>query len=166
MLAVAQSGEISGYYRESQGEGVTKTCSFFLAGSASSDQVRIISGAGKSVPGMLMSEGDGAVLKIEKGRELPGCGLVLIPEIAQGITLSRTFEANWVMLRRIASPKAYFFRGPTAQQRLNAYLVKGDVVGVLSESDDWLNVEYVGNSGNSRTTGWIRSKDCEDLFAP
>jgi len=32
MLAVAQSGEISGYYRESQGEGVTKTCSVLLIG--------------------------------------------------------------------------------------------------------------------------------------
>jgi len=134
MLAVAQSGEISGYYRESQGEGVTKTCSFFLSGRATSDQVSVTTWNTESFPGRLKPGDNGITLKIERGREHPGCGLVILPDISRGITLDLTLAANWITLRRISSPRANFFPEANAQQRLNAYVVKGDVVGVLSES--------------------------------
>jgi hypothetical protein len=165
MLAVAQSGEISGYYRETLGQGVTRTCSFFLSGQATSDQVSIKTWEVESFPGMLKSENNGVTLKIERGLEHPGCGSVLLPEISQGIVLDLTFVANWIGLRRVASPRAYFFQGPTVQQRLNAYLVKGDVVAVLSESTGWLQVEYIRDGSNKRIKGWIRSSDCESLAA-
>jgi len=163
MLAVGQSGEISGYYRESQGEGVTKTWSFFLSGKATSDQVSVTTWNTESFPGMLKPEGKGVTLKIERGREHPGCGLVLLPQISRGITLDLAFSANWTTLRRITSPRVYFFPEANAQKRSNAYLVRGDVVGVLSESPGWLQVEYVRDGGNKRITGWIRSSVCEKL---
>jgi hypothetical protein len=42
MLAVNQQGAVSGYYRERQGSGVTKTCSFYLSGQEKDDQADLL----------------------------------------------------------------------------------------------------------------------------
>jgi hypothetical protein len=165
MLAVDRNGKISGYYRETQGEGVTKTCSFFLSGNATSDQIDVTTWNLQAFPGLLKSEDKGVALTIERGREHPGCGLVLLPEIAQGIRLDLTLATDWIALRRIVSPRAYFFAEPSERQKTNSYVTKGDIVGLLSVSGDWLEVEYP-RQGNKTIKGWIRSRDSESLRIP
>lgn len=161
-LAVAPSGEITGYYNEVLGEGVVKQCSFFLTGKVTAPAVKVTSFTGETTSGSLKADGDGVMLSVAKGNELPGCGMVLVPEIAQGVSLERLFAANWVSLQRIASARAHFFSEPSEQRQLKSFVVRGDVVGVLSEKEGWLNVDYVRADGK-RTTGWLRKADCENI---
>lgn len=43
-LAVDRDGRVTGYFREEQGVGVTKTCSFFLTGKATSSEIKLLIG--------------------------------------------------------------------------------------------------------------------------
>ena len=124
--------------------------------------MKVTSFDGQTTSGSLKPDGNGVMLKVVKGRELPGCGMVLMPEIAQGLSLERLFAANWVGLRQVTSSRAYFSSAPSEQKQLKSFVVKGDVVGVLAEKDAWLNVEYVRADGK-RTAGWLRKSDCEGI---
>ena len=52
-LAVAPSGDILGSFRETLGEGVTRTCAFFLAGKAAGDQATVTTWYDAALPGTL-----------------------------------------------------------------------------------------------------------------
>lgn len=164
LLAISKQGNITGYYHEEQGEGVTKSCKFFLSGKTNSNKTSILTWNDKVFPGTISAETDGVTLKIEKAREHPGCGLVLLPQISEGIILDRVEKTAWTELRRISSERTYFHREPTEGSRLRAYIIKSDVVGVLSEKDDWIQVEYRARKGMLK--GWVRNKDAEKLQAP
>jgi hypothetical protein len=165
MLAVDREGNLSGYYRETQGEGVTKTCAFYLKGKAADSEAKISTWSDQVFPGVIKTAGTDVNLKIEKGREFPGCGLVLMPEIAQGITFDKTFGANWNDLKIIASDRAYLFSEPSTDKKLKSYLIKNDVVGTLSRNGDWVQVEFP-REGKKSISGWIKSSDIRDLSSP
>jgi hypothetical protein len=61
MLAVDRQGTVSGYYRESQGSGVTKTCSFYLSGQEEGDQVDLLTWNIETFPGSLQAAEQGVV---------------------------------------------------------------------------------------------------------
>jgi hypothetical protein len=157
MLAVDQERNLTGFYREEQGEGVVKNCSFFVSGKATSDEINIATWNKEVFPGTLRAEKEGLKLKIAKGREHPGCGLVLLPQIAEGLLLDQVYNSKWVGLRVISSQRAYFYSGPDSSKKLRSFIVKGDVVGVLSENNEWLQVEYIG--GKKTTKGWIHANE-------
>lgn len=157
MLAVDEQGLVTGYYQEDQGEGVTKRCSFFLSGQAGAGTIPILTWRNEVFPGTLQAADRSVRLQIERGREHPGCAAVLLPQIASGIGLDRVAEARWTALRRIASYRSHFHSEPQQANRLRAFVVRGDVVGVLAERGDWLQVEYLGPK--ARTSGWIRARD-------
>jgi hypothetical protein len=161
MLAVDPQGRVTGFYREEQGTGVTKTCSFFLTGKATSDEISVVTWNDQLFPGTLKAEQDGVKLKIVRGREHPGCGLVLLPQISEGIRFDRVAQTNWVELRVITAQRAYFYSEPVASKKLRSFVVRGNVVGVLSESGEWLQVEYVGEK--KTTMGWIRGSEVKKL---
>jgi hypothetical protein len=164
MLAVDEQGLVTGYYQEDQGEGVTKRCSFFLTGQAGTETIPIVTWRNEVFAGTLQA-GDRAVrLQIEQGREHPGCAAVLLPQIASGISLDRVAEARWTTLRRIAAYRSHFHAEPQQAKRLRAFVVRGDVVGVLAERDDWLQVEYLGPKATTR--GWLRSVDTARVAPP
>jgi hypothetical protein len=157
MLAVDAQGNVTGFYREEQGEGVTKTCSFFLSGKATSDETSVITWNDETFPGTIKSEKGGVKLKIARGREHPGCGLVLLPQISDGITLDQVIKAKWIGLRKIVRQRVYLHSEPVSSKKLRAFVVKGDVVGVVSESGGWLLVEYPGRT--MTTKGWMQASD-------
>ncbi len=162
LLAVNKNGVITGYYREEQGEGVTKTCEFFLQGEAKEGVANIITWGNKPFAGVIKAGTTEINLKIEKGREHPGCGLVLMPEIARGLSFDLITKAPWSELRTIASEKSYFYSEPNSAKRLKSYLVKGDVVGVVAIQDNWLQIEYY--SSNAKITRrWICSQNTATL---
>ena len=164
MLAVAPDGHLSGFYREEQGEGVVKRCTFYLVGQSVDGQAQIQTWSDQGLPGRLTSQGASVTLTIPRGREHAGCGLVLMPEVATGLRLDRVATAQWSELRSIATERADLFKDAGGATRLRAYLVKGDVVGVVAEQVDWVKIEYV--SGTHRTRGWIRAVDCSKLVPP
>jgi hypothetical protein len=164
MLAVDQQGAVSGYYRESQGSGVTKTCSFYLSGQEKDDQADLLTWNTETFPGSLQAAEQGVVLRIEKGRDHPGCVSVLPPLISQGLLLDRVAAANWTSLRRVIAKRTFLLLNPDKKAKTRTYVVMGDLVGVLSQSGDWLRVEYV--SGQTRIGGWIRATDAVALQPP
>ena len=63
-------------------------------------------------------------------------------------------------MRRAVAKKTFLFPG-FSKGKSRTYVVKGDVVGVFSQSDDWLRVEYV--NGQKRVGGWILAADAVEL---
>lgn len=161
MLAVDAQGNVTGYYREQQGQGVTKTCSFFLAGKATSDEISVATWNDEVFTGTIKAEKDGVTLKIARGRDHPGCGLVLLPQISNGITLDQVTKTKWIELRRIVQTRTYLYSEPASTKKPRAFVVRGDVVGVISMSGNWLNVEYPGRKMS--TKGWIRFSEATTL---
>ena len=162
LLGVNKNGSVTGYYREAQGEGVVKSCVFSFKGEAKESSANIIVGGDKSFPGEIKAGTDEINLKIEKGRELPGCGLVLMPEIATGISFDLITKAPWSELRVITNEKSYFHSEPKADKQLKSYLVKGDVVGVVATQNDWLQIDYYSSNGKM-TRRWINNHETASL---
>jgi hypothetical protein len=165
MLAVDPAGNLSGYYRESQGEGVSKTCTFFLKGKVADNHAELSTWSDQVYPGVLKADGADVNLQIEKGRDFPGCGLVLMPEIAQGIKFDKTLDAKWSDLEIVASNRAYLYSAPAEDKKLKSYLIKGDVVGALSTNGDWVQVEFP-REGKKSVSGWINVNDVKALQPP
>lgn len=163
MLAVDAQGAINGYFREGQGSGVTKTCSFYLSGREKGDGANVVTRSAEAFPGTLKAADQGVILQIANGRDHPGCASVLPPLISEGMLLDLDARADWTSLRRVIAKKSYLFQKPNARKG-RSYLVMGDVVGVLAKSRDWLSVEYPGEG--KRVRGWIPAGDTAELMAP
>ena len=163
-LAVDAHASVTGYYRDIQGSGVTKTCSFFLSGREKAGQANVVTWNIEAFPGSLKSAKEGVVLRIENGRDHPGCASVLPPLIAEGMLLDLDSRANWTSLRRVIAKRSYLLRKPSDRKGSGTYLVMGDIVGVLSKSRDLLSVEYANE--DKRVRGWIRAADTAELKPP
>ena len=164
MLAVDAQGGITGYYREDQGEGVVKRCAFFLAGKVAAGESPVVTWNQGKFPGSLTPSSDGVKLRVDQGREHPGCGLVLLPQIASGLELDLVGAATWQELRRIVDTRANLHSAPDEGKKMRAFLTKGDVVGVIAESGDWLHVEYPDKGKTTR--GWVRAGATRKLTVP
>ncbi len=122
----------------------------------------IITWGDKPFAGVIKAGSTEINLKIEKGRNHLGCGLVLMPEIANGLSFDLITKAPWSELRTIANAKSYFYSEPNSAKRQKSYLVKGDVVAVVASQGEWLQIEYYSrNTKISRR--WICSQDTTTL---
>ncbi len=168
MLAVDGEGNLSGVYCEIQGQGVEKRCMFFLKGKEVGGLAKIVSWGVASdavYPGVLKVDGKDVILQINHGQDHPGCGLVLSPDIDTGVSLSRILESNWNSLKIIQASRANLFSEPSSGRKSKSYLIKGDVVGIVSISGEWVNIEFP-RGGKSPIKGWIKSSDTKDLLPP
>lgn len=164
MLAVNSRGTVTGYYREEQGRGVVKTCAFYLAGKGKYGEIPVVTWNERAFRGTLRALKDGVRLKIAQAHEHPGCGLVLPPQIAQGIDFARVEDAAWTELRRISSARAHFHSAPDASRVLKSFAVKGDIVVVIAQKGGWVEVEY--RKKKVTTKGWIPAKTTAKLTPP
>lgn len=162
LLAFSPNGTITGYYREAQGEGVVKSCTFSFSGEARSGTATITVKSDESVSGTIQPDNDAIHLKIPKARELPGCGLVLMPEIADGLDYDLIEKKPWRELRTISKEKAYFHSEPRSDKKQKSYLIKGDVVAVVEKEGEWLHIDYYSNSGKFLRR-WIQDADTNIL---
>ena len=165
MLAVDREGGLLGFYREVQGTGPTKTCSFYLKGKDVGGQASVATWNMQVFPGLLRTDGKDVNLKIDQGREHPGCGLVLLPEITKGVVLERTSEAQWGSLKVVKNNRAPLFFEPSPGKETKSYFIKNDVLGVVSASGEWVKVEFP-REGKASIKGWVRSSDMQDLLPP
>lgn len=165
-LAVSPTGDITGYYAESAEDSVKRTCAFFLAGHVSGQQPDTITSWSSSVfAGQIAANTTGVTLTIPDGQNHAGCLNVLMPEIATGLELETTQQTRWQALMQVSGPRAYLSSTPSAATRRKAWIVKGDVVGVLQTQAGWTEVEFVNGSGKT-TRGWVSSHDVQPLTPP
>lgn len=163
-LAVDHGGRILGSYREVQGEGVTKTCAFTIFGSVDSSgrgTIRASAGLGPVQAGTIVASANVVTLALPHGRDFPGCGSVLLPEIATGIELTKTGGADWISLVRIGTERVRLHTTPSSPTG-RGYLVHGDIAGVTARSGDWIAVEFRGETGRL-SKGWIARGDTVPL---
>lgn len=166
LLAVSPTGNITGFYSESAEDSVKRTCTFFLAGHVSAQQSDTITSWSSSVlKGQIAANTTGVTLAIPDGQNHAGCMNVLMPEIATGLELDMTQQTHWQTLMQVSSPKAYLSSTPDAATRRKAWIVEGDVVGVIQTLAGWIEVEYVAGSGKT-THGWVSSTDVQPLTPP
>ncbi|WP_231421476.1 hypothetical protein [Pseudomonas sp. Leaf59] len=161
MLAVTPQHEVEGYYAEQMGEGVTRSCAFYLQGKPDA----LTTWLDAAYPGSVAPSVDGVTLTVEQGRQHPGCMTVLMPEIATGLDLSETADTQWIGLVTVSADKAYLLESPGADAAKRPYIVKHDVVGVLAFKDGWAQVEFT-NAGDRTYTGWISQDQYARLTAP
>ncbi|EOC0418629.1 hypothetical protein ACI0Z1_003203 [Cronobacter malonaticus] len=90
---------------------------------------------------------------------------VLMPEIATGLELETTQQTRWQTLMQVTSQRAWLSATPDIATRRKAWIVKGDVVGVIQTQGNWAEIEYVGDSGKT-THGWVNSNDIQPLTPP
>ncbi|NWC92252.1 MULTISPECIES: hypothetical protein [unclassified Pseudomonas] len=164
MLAVTPAHQVEGFYAEAMGEGVTRTCTFFLQGQVDGAKASVSTWLDATYPGTVAASSDGVTLTVEKGREHPGCISVLMPEIATGLDLTQTAAKKWIGLVTVSSDKAFLQKTPDAKASHRAYVVKDDVVAVLAFKDGWAQVEFINAEGRS-SKGWI-SQDQYASLAP
>jgi hypothetical protein len=164
LLAVDRSKHVTGYYREVEGEGVTKSCTFFLSGQQKGVGADIVTWGAEAFPGSIKAVSQGVILRIEKGRDHPGCASVLPPLISEGMLFDRVSTADWTSLRRVVVRRAYFFKSPGSTVRAGAYVVLGDVVGVIEGRGTWLKIEYAGN--DTHVIGWLLAADTTEFRPP
>lgn len=163
-LAVGSDGKVTGMYREVQGEGVEKTCAFYLIGRVTGQEIKVATWSDRVLEGTLKAVKGGVELKIPRGREHTGCGLVLLPEIAEGIRLDLVRQTQWQELRKVGIKRVRIYAEP-GKRPLKRLLVKGDVVGVTVKDKEgkWLQVEEVGGKPAG---GWIRDGDSKSFASP
>lgn len=166
LLAVSPTGNITGYYSESAEDSVKRTCTFFLTGHVSGQQpVTITSWSSAVRPGHIAANSTGVTLTIPDGQNHAGCMSVMMPEIATGLELETTQQTDWQTLMQVSSPRAYLSTTPDVATRRKAWIVKGDVVGVIQKQAGWTKVEFITGSGK-RTLGWVSSAELQPFTPP
>ena len=161
MLAVTPEHQVEGFYAEELGEGVTRSCAFYLQGKANA----LTTWLDDAYPGSVSPSSDGVTLTVEQGRQHPGCMSVLMPEIATGLDLTQTANKQWIGLVTVSADKAYLLKTPGAKVAKRPYIVKDDVVGVLAFKDGWAQVEFI-NAQNRSFIGWISAYQYARLAPP
>jgi hypothetical protein len=168
VLGVDPSGRVTGSFRMEQGEGVTKVCAFSFTGRAqgASAAVRVQGrprGAAPALAGRLEATADGVTLRLPGADALPGCGLVLGPMIegADGLELSRTGPGTWRELAEVKAARAPLRPAPGGPAG-RAYVVAGDVVGVLERRGAAVRVVYPSDRARP-SQGWVAAAELAPL---
>lgn len=165
-LAVSPQGKITGYYSETLGVGVTRTCAFALAGEVSAKgDAKIASWSSEVLPGHLVATADGVTLTVPGGQSHDGCVNAMLPLINDGLALGKTRDTAWQSMAQVRAERLYFYRQPEETTRRKAWIVQDDVVGVLQAKGEWTQVEYLSDEGKS-TTGWVKSAALAPLTPP
>lgn len=157
MLALDGGGKVSGAFAQ-QG-----SCSFRIAGRLGSQtvaEVRTVDGSAPAIEGRVTAGTGSVTLALPGGQQLPGCGNVLPPLIDKGLELDLTHKAAWRHLVGVTADKTALRKSPTDAGR--AYVVRGDVLGVVSEKEELLEVDFVSAKGGV-VRGWIAAKDAKAI---
>lgn len=163
VLAVGPGGKVVGHYREDQGEAPAKSCTFTITGRANADgNADIVArSAGTTRTGRLSVGAEGVRLKLPNARDFPGCGMVLLPEIDQGLDLDRVTAGSWTDLVQVKAARLALKPQPEAAAG-RAYVVKGDVLGVVTRQGGNVQVIYPSDRP-SPTKGWVAAGEVAPL---
>lgn len=77
--------------------------------------------------------------------------------ISSGHSSQSISEATTNTKRSVTSDRAYFYSAANGE-RLNSYLIRGDMVTVKTTNDDWFYGTFTNAKGTT-TEGWLRERD-------
>ncbi len=165
-LAVGRDGSITGKYGDQQGQGATKTCTFALAGRLDASGTGPVTAwaGGRALRGRMVARGDEVQLTMPGAQDFPGCGLVLPPQIKEGLAHSKISSVPWTSMRIVSAPRARLHPKPGVVSG-RSYVVRGDIVGVRAQRGTQLAVDYVSPAGRV-TSGWIAAAETAPLTPP
>lgn len=174
LIGVDKSGVLTGYFNQGTGDdgkGSPRfTCTFFIRGTPAGEgrfEIRTWHPGfpAEAVEGELRAtENDGKPgVNLRLFGEHGGCWNVApVLKEEEGLDLELAYRGEWTAIRIVSSARAYFHDSPNVKAKRSAYLVKGDPVKVLFESEGWLEVVFLGPSQRS-ARGWLLAKD---LYSP
>ncbi|MES3153478.1 hypothetical protein [Sphingomonas faeni] len=160
VLAVSPTGRVVGHFNMEQGEGVVKRCIFDFAGQMRGNQAIIHSAGSPRLTGRITAtSADEISFSMAHVKDLPGCGLVLPPEAetAGGTELDLIKPGAWTDLATVKSARVAFKATPGGAGG-RAYMVKGDVVGILGRQGNQVKVVYPSER-DTWAQGWVAAAD-------
>jgi hypothetical protein len=164
VLAVSPSGRVVGHFNMEQGDGATKRCVFDFVGQTNGDRATIHTEGSPSLGGSIAaSSTDEVMFSMAHVKDLPGCGLVLPPEAEAGggAELDRIKPGTWTDLATVTGARVAF-KTTAGGSAGHAYVVKGDVVGILARQGNQVQVVYPSER-DTWAQGWVSAADLAPL---
>lgn len=154
LIAVTPDKKVEGYYFEDTGQDVSRKCSFYLSGQADdANKIQVSTWTdSSSFEGSLTPSNKEVVLNLPEMIQHPGCNSQ--PDEGSPLTLIKS--SKWIGLLNITADKVYLQKKPDPKSKHSAYVVKGDVVGLIEDNGDWAYVEFI-NDQDRYFRGWISS---------
>jgi hypothetical protein len=158
-------GVVTGYFESCVGydERTKKPrfcCTFFLCGKRAGDEYLITTwypGDKDIIEGELRLPAPGKTNLFIKLKESPPGSMAYPFDVAKGNDFPLESAGDWVEVRVVSAPKAYFHRQPDAKSKRSAYVVKRDVVRVYQKRNGWVLAAF------RKTRGWLTEKDLFSL---
>jgi hypothetical protein len=166
VLGVNKSeGVVTGYFESCVGyDETTKRprfcCTFFLYGKKAGDTYTITTwypGDKDIIEGELRLPEPGKPNLFIKLKESPPGSMAYPFDVEKGNDFPLESAGDWIEVRVVSAPKAYFHREPDAKSKRFAYVVKRDVIRVYQKKDGWVLAAY------RKTRGWLKEKDLFSL---
>ena len=101
-----------------------------------------------------MSINGGQLVEYMKIKRLPGAALKLLYN--RGKKDNRDYIKKYLQIEvgEITSEKCVIYSEPGIPTKM--YQIRGDIVTIIREKEDWLNIEYLGTK---LVKGWIKKSD-------
>lgn len=155
----SKSNIVSGYFSSEAGNGQF-TCMFYLKGKFENNLAKIES----YFPGIendkILGQLSAPVpthLLISLKKEHGGCWNVWHFADPNPADFDLIKAYPWKSVRVVRAAKAYFYDRPQTEHHRKTYLVKSDGVGVRSQKDGWLEVDYT--TTEKPVSGWMKESD-------
>jgi len=101
-----------------------------------------------------MSINGGQLVEYVKIKRLPGAALKLLYNRGKKDNRDYIKEYLQIEVGEITSEKCVIYSEPGIPTKM--YLIRGDIVTIIREKEDWLNIEYLGTK---LVKGWIKKSD-------
>jgi hypothetical protein len=150
---------VSGYFNSETGNGQF-TCMFYLKGKFENNLAKVESYfpgiENDKILGQLFAPAPTHLL-ISLKKEHGGCWNVwhFADQTPADFDLIKAYP--WKSVRVVRAAKAYFYDSPQTAHHRKAYLVKSDGVGVRSQKNGWLEVDYARTE--KPVSGWMKESD-------
>lgn len=151
---------ISGYFR-SFAANKQFSCIFFMKGKLADHHSEIETYfpemTDDAIKGVLIRESRDR-FQVRLPREHGGCWNVQhFADKEQPAEFTLKAFHPWLSIAVVKRDRVYLFDSPTSAVHRNAYVVKGDGVGVRGIKPGWLQIDFIGNT--KPISGWIRKTD-------
>lgn len=148
---------IKGFYEESLGAG--HKCVFSFEGKTQGNHADITVN-GEGFTGHIEFQDKELILTIENARDIPGCAMVLMPEIATGLSYTSSQKASWIDLKKASQQGAKLYLSATTQAEKITSISPRTVMGILEQSNGWVRVSFYDENGFIE--GWVKRTELTD----
>ena len=163
---------ITGYYENHTGwDEVTQSprfsCIFYFSGMLKANNYQIRSWHPDDqnvIEGNLtfLVEDEQKVFNLKLKDEHGGCGNVQHFAGENGADFQLEKEADWIAIEIVSAEKAFFHNSPDINTKGKSYVIKGDIVRILTIGKEWVRAEF---GTDTITRGWIKRSDLDRVFS-